>query len=150
MGEFLVVSDLLKILFEEVKHPSGRSYTMQEVSDGTGISLATISQMRTGKIKNPQLNTLRELCKFFKVPLRFFEVRSVEECYRVLQANPEEQTPEISEIAFRATSLSPEAQQDILTIIKWVQSAEQAYKAGKGDILPLPRLTKFDDQDADR
>ena len=75
MGEFLVVSDLLKILFEEVKHPSGRSYTMQEVSDGTGISLATISQMRTGKIKNPQLNTLRELCKFFKVPLRFFEVR---------------------------------------------------------------------------
>ena len=150
MSEFLPVADLLKILFEEVQHPSGRPFTMQEVSDATGVSLATISQMKTGKIKNPQLNTLRELCRFFKVPLRFFEAQSVETCYALLQEKPEESTREISEIAFRATTLSPEAQQDILTIIKWVQSAEQAYKAGKGDFPSLPRLTKFEDQETDQ
>jgi transcriptional regulator with XRE-family HTH domain len=150
MSEFLPVADLLKILFEEVQHPSGRPFTMQEVSDATGVSLATISQMKTGKIKNPQLNTLRELCRFFKVPLRFFESQSVETCYALLQEKPEASTREISEIAFRATTLSPEAQQDILTIIKWVQSAEQAYKAGKGDLPSLPRLTKFEDQETDQ
>lgn len=144
MANFLSVAEQLNVLLNVRTHPSGRVYTLQEVSAGTGISAATISQMRTGRIKNPQLSTLRALCEFFDLPLRYFETRTVEECYAVLQNHDSDsaQAGEITEIAFRATHLSREAQQDILTIIKWVQAAEQSLKQEEGNLPPLPRLTR--------
>jgi transcriptional regulator with XRE-family HTH domain len=144
MTEFLPIAEQLRILLEAVLHPSGRPYKMQEISDATGISLATLSQVKAGKIKNPQLSTLRELCQFFHIPLRYFETTSIEACYALLQENQAEgdtQSGEISEIAFRAQNLSADAQRDILTIIKWVQAAERAYEEGRGDRPALPRLT---------
>jgi transcriptional regulator with XRE-family HTH domain len=148
MSNFLSIAEQLNVLLSMRTHPNGRAYTLQEVSDGTGIGAATISQMRTGRIKNPQFSTIRALCVFFNVPLRFFETRTVEECYALLQAQDEPTSNgkgEISEIAFRATRLSSEAQQDILTIIKWVQAAEKAQKEGNDALPPLPRLTRSDD-----
>jgi transcriptional regulator with XRE-family HTH domain len=144
MSQYLPVADQLHVLLTFRTHPSGRAYTLQEVSDGTGIGAATISQMRTGRIKNPQLSTLRALCEFFNVPLRYFETRTVEECYALLQNEVAQDTSpgEITEIAFRATQLSREAQQDILTIIKWVQAAEQNLKEGGEGMPPLPRLSR--------
>lgn len=144
MDEYLPVSEQLNILFDSVRHPDGRSYLLQEVGAGTGISLGTLSQMRAGKIKNPQLNTLRAICRFFNVPLRYFETRNAEECYAIL-SNRESasETRELSEIAFRASSLPPRAQQDILTVIKWVQAAEQQRQQG-GDLPPLPNLEPED------
>lgn len=146
MATFLPVADQLNVLLTTRTHPSGRTYTLQEVSEGTGIGAATISQMRTGRIKNPQLSTLRALCGFFQIPLRYFETRTVEECYALLQnqndSGGSEASGEITEIAFRATHLSREAQQDILTIIKWVQMAEQSLKEGGESLPPLPRLTR--------
>lgn len=141
MTKFLPIAEQLQILLEVVLHPSGRPYKMQEISDATGISLATLSQLRNGKIKNPQLNTLRELCGFFNIPLRYFETTSVEACFALLQDDVETKPAEISEIAFRAKNLSTDAQRDILTIIKWVQAAEKAYEEGRGDRPSLPRLT---------
>ena len=148
MSNFLSVAEQLNVLLSARTHPSGRPYTLQEVSDGTGVGAATISQVRTGRIRNPQFSTIRALCAFFNVPLRFFETRTVEECFAVLQAQDEpieDRTGEISGIAFRATRLSAEAQQDILTIIKWVQAAERAQKEGGETLPPLPRLTHADD-----
>ena len=144
MANFLSVAEQLNVLLNSRTHPSGRVYTLQEVSEGTGIGAATISQMRTGRIKNPQLSTLRALCEFFDIPLRYFQTRTVEECYAVLQNRDADsaQSGEITEIAFRVTHLSREAQQDILTIIKWVQAAEQSLKQGVGNLPPLPRLTR--------
>jgi transcriptional regulator with XRE-family HTH domain len=143
MSKYLPVADQLNILLTARTHPSGRAYTLQELSEATGIGAATISQMRTGRIKNPQLSTLRSLCEFFNVPLRYFETRTAEECYALLQNTTQETSPdEITEIAFRATHLSREAQQDILTIIKWVQAAEQNLKEGGEGLPPLPRLSR--------
>lgn len=152
MTNFLSIADQLNVLMTVRTHPDGRAYTLQEVSAGTGIGAATISQMRTGRIRNPQFSTIRALCAFFAVPLRFFETRTVEECYSLLQAHDEadtSETGEISEIAFRATRLSAEAQQDILTIIKWVQAAERAQKEGGDTLPPLPRLTRAYDASSD-
>ncbi len=133
-GGYLTFAEQLRILFDVRQHPDGRSYTLQEVSDSTGIALATLSQMRTGKIKNPQLNTVREISHFFAVPLRYFETASLEECYAILTGQSDGAAPTLNEIAFRATHLSPQAQQDILRIIKWVQVAEQTL--GEGEQLP--------------
>lgn len=147
MEDFLPVSEQLRILFEEIRHPSGRPYTMQEVSAVIDVSLATLSQLRTGKVRNPQLHTLREICRFFEVPLRYFETRSTEECYSVLaQDNQTEATAPINEIAFRATRLSPKSQRDVLTIIQWVQAAEERRRHGT-DLPPLPSLERYDDEE---
>jgi transcriptional regulator with XRE-family HTH domain len=132
MSDYLPLSEQLRILFEVLQHPDGRPYTMQEVSEQIDVSVAAISQMRTGRIQNPQLHTLRELCRFFDVPLRYFETRSAEECYAILAENDEGVAPEINEIALRATRLSPKSQQDILTIIKWVQ-APSSCAGGRDD-----------------
>ncbi len=144
MSNYLPVSQQLKILFEVVTHPDGRPYTIKEVSQQINISPATISQMRSGKIKDPQLNTLRELCRFFNVPLRYFETATAEECYTVLVDRVGEITPAINEIALRSLNLSPESQRDILTVIQWVQAAEQQRKAGK-NLPPVPGLESYDD-----
>lgn len=124
MADYLSVAQQIQILLDTVQHPSGRPYTMQEVSEAIDVSVATLSQLKTGKIKNPQLNTLREICRFFNVPLRYFETRTVDECYALLAAGQEPPPPAINEIAFRATQLSPEGQRDVLKIMGWVEAAE--------------------------
>jgi len=144
MTDYLPLAQQIQILFDAVTHPDGRPFTIREVSDEIDVSLAAISQMRSGRIKNPQLNTLRELCRFFDVPLRYFEARTVEDCYAVLADARTDIQPQVSEITFRATQLSPAAQQDVLTLIKWVQAAEQHYQADDS-LPPLPRLDAFHD-----
>ena len=147
MVEHLSLAEQIQILFEEVLHPAKRPYTLQEVSDQIAISLPTLSQLRSGRIKNPQLSTLREICHFFNIPLRYFETQSREECYAILAEGSEGNSATLNEISFRATHLSVEAQQDILKVIQWVQAAEQLRKAGV-EVPPLPGLeesTKRDD-----
>ena len=140
MPNFLPVTEQLRILFSTRLHPNVRPYTMQEISDGTGISLASISAMKTGRIKNPQLNTLRALCTFFDLPLHYFQTRTPEECYSVLQKGNAAAMTEISEIGLRIPNLSPEAQQDVLTVIRWIQAAERS--ANDNDAASsLPHLT---------
>ncbi|MCA0455431.1 MAG: helix-turn-helix domain-containing protein [Chloroflexi bacterium] len=139
MTEYLSVAEQLQILFEEVLHPDNRPYTLLEVSEAIDVSLPTLSQLRSGRSKNPQLNTLRELCRFFDVPLRYFETHSREECYAILTNDDQSNANALNEISFRATHLSPQAQQDILKVIQWVQAAERLRKEGV-DVPPLPGL----------
>jgi len=144
MDDYLPLSDQLKLLFDARRHETGRPYMLHEVSEATGVSLATISHMRSGRIHNPQLSTLREIAHFFNVPLRYFETHTVEECYALL-TDGITRPAAVSEITFRASGLSPEAQRDILTVIKWVQAAEEQRKAGL-DVPPLPHLEHDDDE----
>ncbi|HEX2907070.1 MAG TPA: helix-turn-helix transcriptional regulator [Phototrophicaceae bacterium] len=82
--DFLPIADQINLLFQVVLHPEGRPYTLDEVSQPSGLSVATLSQLRTGRITNPQLSTLRALCDFFHIPLRYFETRTLEACYALL------------------------------------------------------------------
>lgn len=145
MSESLSLAEQIQLLFEARQHPDGRAYTMQEVSDATGVSVAAISQMRTGKISNPQLNTVRSLCRFFDVPLRYFETKTKAECYAIFNGDNKPPDIAVSEIAFRANALSERAQQDILNMIRWVQAAEKQRKL-EGDSTPLPNWEPFDDE----
>ena len=145
MAEFLPLSQQIELLFEVRQHPDGRPYTMQEVSNATSLSVAAISQMRHGKIKYPQLNTLRSLCQFFDVPLRYFETQTTDECYAIFNGDNQPPDIAINEIAFRANALSEQAQRDILNMIKWVQAAEKQRKL-EGNTTPLPGLEPYDDE----
>lgn len=144
MNDFLPLSEQIRVLFEAVQHPSGRPYTLQEVAAEIDVSLPTLSQIKNGKIKNPQLHTLREIGRFFNVPLRYFETKHVEECYALLANRQTEALSPLNEIAFRATQLSPESQQDILTIIRWVAAAEDQRRQD-GTVPPLPNLRPYDE-----
>jgi len=125
MTEFLPLSVQVKILFESVRHEDGTMFTLQEVSAATSVSLGTIAQIRSGQNPNPQLNTLRALCQFFHVPLRYFETRTTDECYALLAQPTASKQPTLNEIAFRASGLPPDAQQDILKLIKVFQDEER-------------------------
>lgn len=125
MDEYLPLAQQVKILFDAVRREDGQPFTLQEVSDATGISLGTVGQMRSGKISNPQLNTLRALCRFFRVPLRYFETQTAEECYALLTVQSPQAQPALNEIAFRASGLSEDAQQDILALIKMFKEEEK-------------------------
>lgn len=145
MADVLSLAQQIVLLFEARQHPDGRAYTMQEVSDATGISVAAISQMRNAKINNPQLNTLRALCKFFEVPLRYFETQTIDECYAIFNGDNQPPVVTNNEIAFRANALSEQAQRDILNMIKWVQAAEKQRRID-GDTTPLPGWEPYDDE----
>lgn len=141
MNNYLPISIQIQILFENVRHPEQRPYTLQEVSEGTGISVGTLSQLRSGKMQNPQLSTLRELCRYFQVPLRFFETETEAEAYAILAQDIEQDKPVLNEIALRAIHLSDEGQKDVLKVIQWVQAAEEKRKRGED----LPRLPNADE-----
>jgi transcriptional regulator with XRE-family HTH domain len=148
MQPFLPVSEQVQILFDVKVNSEGRPYTLQEVSKATGIGLTTVGQVRNGRIKNPQLDTVRALCLFFDVPLAYFATKSAEECYAVLtHEKSSELPPEMNEVFFRAAYLSKEAQQDILKVIKWARAAEEAGQVE--DFPPLPPLSGDEKADAE-
>lgn len=141
----MAVKDLLEFLFKHIHHPEGRPYSVTEVADATNLSYVTIYTLLQGRSKKPTLPTVQALCDFFGVPLGFFECRSYDECYKVLENSKNEEndsvggrnSAQMGEIIFRAQDLSPEGQQDLITLIKWVQAAERERKAGR-DVPNLP------------
>ncbi len=143
MDDYLPLTEQLDILFEVRLHPDGRPYTLHEVSQATGISHGTVSHMRTGRVDNPQFSTLRALCRFFDIPLRYFETKTRDACYDMLASLPEAPTPHMNEISFRAMQLSPDAQAEILRLIRWAHAAEELRKQGR-DVPPLPPLEDVD------
>jgi transcriptional regulator with XRE-family HTH domain len=127
--EPILLKDLVNFLFDNVLHPDGRPYTTQEVTDRVRISHATINQLRTGRNKNPTLPTLHEICRFFDVPLSFFDCQTYDECYAVLAERPGVSTGDVAEIAFRASRLTVEGKRDLLRAIQWVESHDRERRA---------------------
>lgn len=145
MDEFLPVSKQIQLLFEERRHPeTDEPYTLQHISQQIDVSLPTLSQLRSGKIANPQLHTLREICRVFDVPLHYFETRTVEECYAILHGDTMEADDNTTGIAFRLTSLSDESKEDVLKIMQWIQAAEKYWlEHPESDFSQYPHLQDY-------
>lgn len=137
MPEPFSFTDQVNLLFEHRRHPDGHVYSLQEVGDATGISVPTLSQMRTGQNINPRLNTLRQLTRFFGVTLDYFESRTSDECLAHLYTD-KPLPPPITDLALRAANLSPEAQQDLIRMVSWLVAAE----SNRAGVNPL--LTEFE------
>ena len=59
-----------KVLSENLKNARRKQrYTLQEVSELTGIAVSTIGNLESGLNKNPRLNTVLALSKVLKVPV---------------------------------------------------------------------------------
>ena len=75
-----VIARKLQFLFETVRKPDGSKYTYREVLDGIAasggptLSIGYLSQLVNGRRKNPMLDSLVALAKFFKQPLSFFDI----------------------------------------------------------------------------
>lgn len=46
-----------------------RDFTLRQVEDKTGISNAYLSQLETGKVKNPSFTVVVKLCNLYQVKL---------------------------------------------------------------------------------
>ena len=145
MADYLPLAEQLNILFEVVTKPDGGHYTLKNVSKASGVSLPTLSQLRNAKIVNPQLNTLRAICGFFDVPLRYFDTRTREECLAIIaEGRQSVETDTGDHIATMAASLSPEGQRDLLAVIQWARAAEQQMEQDDS-LPPMPRINRDED-----
>lgn len=74
------LSEKINYLFQTVQPRNRGPWSHPEVHRATGISIGTLSELRTGKKTNPTMETLQKLAKFFGVdPAYFFNTpRSVE------------------------------------------------------------------------
>jgi transcriptional regulator with XRE-family HTH domain len=126
----LTLKEQINFLFDTITHPDGRPYTLFEVAEHLNISTATINQLRTGRIKNPTLPTLKQLCQFFGVPLNFFDCQTYDACYEVVAQTRLPEAPEAAEIAFRASRLSPKSQERLLQALSWIEEAERQLESG--------------------
>ena len=124
----LSLADLLNYLFEVIQHPDGRPYTELEVARVSSVSFSTINHIRTGRSANPSITTIKGLCRFFDIPLSYFEATTYQECRAMLASQTlrrMEVDDPLNEIALRASGLSEDSQREILQIIGWVQAAER-------------------------
>ncbi len=147
MPETLPIPEQLTILFETILKDDGSPYTMKEVARMTGVSLATMSQLRAGKVPNPQFNTLHAISTFFGVQLNYWGARTREECYAIIhEGRRDEGGEQLTEIGHMASRLSPDAQRDLLKVILWAQAAEQRLRKGEG-LDTMPHLEDYNDAD---
>src|SRR5215208_5015745 len=109
------VGALLDDLFKQIRHPSGREYTYQEVANGVGKALdpTYIAKLRKGKIPNPGRNAVMLLCSFFKVQPSYF--------FPELQPPHDPDSPHEEEalsIALRSSRIQPHIRKKIEELLR--------------------------------
>ncbi len=65
-------AELLNHLFDTRRTSRGRPYTLTEVSEGTGLSVPYLSNIRKGTITSASFERVEKIAKFFGVPLDYF------------------------------------------------------------------------------
>ena len=80
---------LLNHLFDTYRHPSGREYSLREISEKSGGKLTTayISLLRKGGVANPPVDRVQALADAFEVDVRYFTGQQAPE--RVGESNTE-------------------------------------------------------------
>jgi transcriptional regulator with XRE-family HTH domain len=121
---YVKIETLLDLLFKVVRKLDGSVYTNPEVADGSGVNYSTLAAIRSGRIPNPGVETLRQLSDFFNVSMDFFKAQSLDEA-RAIILRGHTNTSKVEQIALRLANLSEDAQNDILSIMNWVEKADQ-------------------------
>jgi transcriptional regulator with XRE-family HTH domain len=139
------LADLLKLLFVHIRKPNGRTYTVMEVADASGIKYESIRAIKLGRSLNPSLNTLLPLAKFFGVSLSYFEAETKEAALDII--NQEIKVIPLSHrYAFRIANLSESAQRDIVRVLAWIEEADAARQRGESPDKNDPDLRVFKPQ----
>src|SRR5690349_17774020 len=91
----------------EVMRPAGRGpYTVREIADGTGLSVAYVQFLLNGtRGRNPSQKTLGALARFFGVPVSYFvddeDTARIEEQLEQLQLLAALRRAEVKSVATR-------------------------------------------------
>jgi transcriptional regulator with XRE-family HTH domain len=113
-------------------HPKDRGeWTYKEVAAGVAdlgvaVSPSYLWQLRRGKKDNPTVRQIEVLARFFHVPMTYFfgtddEVDNIDAQMTVVRAL---RSPEVQEVAVRASSLTPAGLRAIAHIIDELQAVE--------------------------
>ncbi|GAB3469686.1 helix-turn-helix transcriptional regulator [Kineococcus endophyticus] len=74
-GDF---ADRLNKLFDTMRHPSGREYSLKEIADGTArvgptaVTHQHLSRLRSGASRNPGLDQVKAIANVFGVSPKYF------------------------------------------------------------------------------
>ena len=129
--------DLLNYLFTTKVKPGGKRYTLREVADGTGISIAFLSEARHGHKENPPKEFIEELAAFFGVPPAFFfgplpnNTSSIEAAVQEAFAKPA-----MGRILMRAGGYSEVEREMLLDLMDSIDKAIGRVNKGEGTVPP--------------
>ncbi|WP_051898533.1 hypothetical protein [Sciscionella sediminilitoris] len=120
-------SVLLNLLFHLYRHPEGREYTNQEVSDWCGehgnyVSRVSVWQLREGRSRNPSLNNAAILAQFFGVSVSWFvDEDAARDIAAQLRLLAKVRDSRLRKVAGRADKLSPEGLLDAMEHVERLQ-----------------------------
>jgi transcriptional regulator with XRE-family HTH domain len=106
------VPDKIDYLFKTIRRPDGREHTYDEVEHGTGgaVSRSYIWKLRHGRNRNPSLEVISALGRFFDVPVAYFfdEKLNPEESAEVVAIAGLIRNPDVRRLAEQAAGLTPD------------------------------------------
>lgn len=121
---------LLERLVRIKKHEDGRPYTVAEVADEVEISKSHLYGLIKGA-NEPSLRLAQQLAAYFEVELEYFgnsvRAREIQGQYALLAKLSEQG---ISDIAFRASTLSPDVLTSVLDFIDFQASRGGNHTSG--------------------
>ena len=107
-------TEKLNTLFRTHTKPGGVPYTNDEVGKASGLTNAALSKLRTGKSKNPSMDTIAKLAHFFEVPPGYF----------FDDGDQSHIDPYLNKVALRASRLGPESKQALLDMLEHILKLE--------------------------
>lgn len=143
-GDF---ADRLNKLFDLIRHPSGREYSLKEIADGTTrtgpvtVTSQHLSKLRSGGSRNPGLEQINAISAVFGVDPKYF-VGKPEDVVRLeseieLLKNMRERG--IDDVLLRASRLSTEGLSILSSTIAGLENVERMVSNDE-----LPRTKRRD------
>ena len=131
MSDLFPVSKKVNLLFRVFLKFDGKSYTNREVAEYVGVSIPTLVTIRNRPALNPTLSTLQGICKFFGVPLDYFNCETEAECLDLIKRvqignygmRTSEASPLIRQIIEKTMRMSSESQQEVLKVVTWIEDS---------------------------
>lgn len=138
MAEYLSIPNKVAVLFDTIRRPDGKKYTLDEIEKLTGVKASTLSRIRSGENPDPMFRTVVALARAFSVRLAYFSTDMTrEEAEQYLQdrnnvsfldslalrqqkTQNEQQDRRVGRIAMRASFLDEEGIMAIADIIDFV------------------------------
>ena len=127
-------------LFKTVTKPDGSEYSYREVEASikdmaqadpslTTLTAGYIWKIRSGHIQSPGVNALKSLGRFFGVDLEYFDEQTPDEVPKVvILARSLSRDEQASEIALKATALSDDEKEMVLTMMEAILKYKQKQK----------------------
>jgi transcriptional regulator with XRE-family HTH domain len=112
-----------EILLDEAAAAHGRSHSMTALSEDTGLALNTLSRLKTGRIEDPRLSTLRLIAGFFDISLDYFSCRTEDACFEFLKDERRRRST-VPEIATRVREMSGEVMEEVNKMVDYNRMLE--------------------------